>query len=209
MDKLTERLYSNTARVFWHGGGHAEWSRDESSYKCFYMTPSFEYAALYSKRDNQEFGVMLACSLKRPLNLFDPRVKADQDIIRAHFSKDSSKAVDSFIKRLATIDWVDIMSLEKRQKFLGLLVKLGYDGFINFEADSQNISLGIFKYEDVNVRRVYKGKEVKDFILKDPTLKQHYENERQLYLSEPDPFPEDYILLDSEDFEELNDRKSW
>lgn len=209
MKKLTERLYNNTTRVFWHGGGHEGWDREKSSYKCFYMTPSFEYAAQYSKRDNYNFGVMLACSIARPLNLFDPRRKEDQDIIKAYFNKDSESAVNSFLRRLATLDWVDVMTLEKRQKFLGLLVKLGYDGFINTEADTQNISLGIFDYNNVKVHRAYRGHQVKDFILSDPILKQYYENERQLYLEDSDPYPDDYVLLDKDDFEELNLRKSW
>lgn len=156
--KFTEQIYSKTSKIYWHGSKYPEYNKDLAKFKYFFLTPDFEYAARYCiDKDTWYYGYMYACSFVKPLNIFNPRDSLDEFKFKKRYNISSSN-----YDKLKREHWLDLFGKNDRNDIIDNIKNLGYEGFFNFEYNQA--SIGIFDVNNIKINRVYKGKEVEEFI---------------------------------------------
>lgn len=134
---LTEQLYKNLNRPYYHGSSTG---RIESIYKrfnCFYITTKLIYAANYALSEDQNIGKVYEFGLKENLNIFNAKSKQDIFKLKLFIRKNRPDwKNDWYWKGLESEDWSYIFSnTEKisREDFIQCIQEIGYDGYFNFE----------------------------------------------------------------------------
>ena len=157
---FNEQYYRNTQKIYWHGSKYPTYNKDLARFKYFFITPDFEYAARYAlDRVNLKIKYMYACTLKKPLNIFNPRSANDEYKFRKRFNPTNEE-----FETLKGEAWLDILGLEDRERIVDAIRLLGYDGFFNFEYNKEGASLGIFDPDNIHISKVYEGQEILDFV---------------------------------------------
>lgn len=72
---LTEQLYKNLNRNYFHGAKTGKLEKADSLYDYFYLTNSFVYAALYACSEDPLIGKVYRFTLKEGLNIFNAHSK--------------------------------------------------------------------------------------------------------------------------------------
>ncbi len=144
-DKLKESVIEKLP-VLYHGCRYSEAHRDYAHYNCFYVTPSFAYAALYSCDENLEHGCVYEMYPKRPLNIFDASNGKELIQLKSYLERQDKDAGIDW-KKLATGDWLEACGGDESIRdytIIETLQNLGYDGYINreFEMNSESFADG-------------------------------------------------------------------
>ena len=129
---LAEQKYTNLNRVYYHGFNPK--STKKLSCGEFYLTTSFPYAAEYAG----PIGTVAEFFLKKESNIFNALAKKDFELLKS-FCENSAKQYLNVLSRLKKNDWFKLFDrdVEKRQGLLEIIEQLGFDGYFNFEIDSE------------------------------------------------------------------------
>ena len=158
--RFEEHSYHKKNKIYWHGSLYPYYNEDLAKFKYFFITPDFEYAARYAvDRYRLEFKYMYRCTLRKPLNIFNPRNSCDEFLFKKRFNP--SREEFNLLKEEM---WLGLLGLEERERIVDAIQLLGYDGFFNFEHNKQGASLGIFDAGNVSIDKIYEGQEISDFI---------------------------------------------
>ncbi len=195
---LDEQVYCKSNKIYWHGSLYSKYNKDLAKFKYYFITPDFEYAARYAlDRVNVALKYMYACTLKRPLNIFNPRSITDELKFRKRYNPTNEE-----FEILKNEPWLEVYgSIKDRERIVDSIQLLGYDGFFNYEYNKEGASIGLFDPEDVKILRVYEGQEILDFVnthedLCRRRIRQREDLKRSCYKIMPS-------LLSKDDFKEL------
>lgn len=140
---LSEQNYTNLNRIYYHGVRFNSLALYRARFNSLYITPSFNYAAVYSYKNDLTHGRVFSYKLKQSLNIFNARSKKDIENLKKHFKSNyitlgdrKYKLSEDFVlDYLASRDWILVFdkNISLRDRFVEILKDVGYDGFFNFE----------------------------------------------------------------------------
>lgn len=145
--KLTEQLYKNLYRPYYHGTPYNTLDYSKSRYNAIYLTNSFVYAAMYSYKGDNEHGCVFEYRLQEGINIFNAYSKEDIKKLKLEIYKalkdKTSKFYnifqgyvfdDNFYTKLCKYDWSYLLGGDKnRDYFIEIIKKAGFEGYFNFE----------------------------------------------------------------------------
>ena len=127
-----EQRYKNKSRIYYHGESPG------STYKLscgeFYLTTYFPYAASYAKLN----GTVTEYHLSKTCNIFNGLSNQDFQLLKNYCEKYARRFLN-VLSRLKKRDWFKLFDqdINKRQELLTIIEDLGFDGYFNFEIDSE------------------------------------------------------------------------
>lgn len=139
---LSSKLY--------HGSRNGELTPNEDhKYNCFYITPNFAYAAMYSEDENSEHGCVFQVEPREQLQIFDASNEQDFQRLKTYVETNFSDNPDYNIKLINWNivkhgDWSTACNRNdyfRDDVLLESVKNLGYDGYINIEWDEDIPSL--------------------------------------------------------------------
>lgn len=190
--KITEQLYKNLNRPYYHGTTYDTLDYSKSRYNAIYLTNSFAYATIHAAREGNEHGKVFEYRLTEGMNIFNSYSKSDVnklklEIFRALKNKESLfyniyhdyTFDNSFFEKLCNQDWSNFLRGDKnRDCFVKVIIQAGFDGYFNFEWQNEYReeneiefgfevdnapSLGIFNISKMKVVREINYKEFFEF----------------------------------------------
>lgn len=154
---LVEQRYSNTNRLLYHGsnakfdGNHPNINLDTF---CFWVTTSKNYAMHYSKTKGVGNKFLYIYTLKKDVNIFNPRSKTDYSFFMKSFNFPDNVDKFLFMDKLTNVDWLKFNNFMikssrgknvwidiKRQDIINFLIGSNFDGFFNKEKTSDGHSV--------------------------------------------------------------------
>lgn len=126
---LTEQELKKYKRPYFQGR-EKNYNRDKAYFKNRdFLTTNFIYAAFYAKKD----GVITEYDLKENINIFNARCKTDFNKL-INYNKVNLQVPEETLYKLKNEDWCYVLlGSNFREIFIEAVIKLGYDGFFNFE----------------------------------------------------------------------------
>ena len=164
---LKEQMYTNTNKVYYHGGPdkiNDKYLRSKGR-DLIYLSNSEEYAIQYALKNNPTDGVITGylyeIKLTEPLNIFNAKCRTDSkklyDYIMNLFNNDEDFSDDKknfeynlgyLLTQLEDKDWVDVVFGTEftRHELFNYIKDMGYDGFFNFEKhrEGEGPAIGLF-----------------------------------------------------------------
>lgn len=128
---LNEQTYNNLNRIYYVGRMKG-YDRNKALHgNYFYLTTDLKYAILYSKFD----GYVEKYRLKKGINIFNANSAKDYYTLRkALLESPELNTFTKYLDDLKTEDWTVILNgYKNRDKIFDLLIRLGYDGYFNYE----------------------------------------------------------------------------
>lgn len=134
---LDEQFYKNLNRRYFHGARTGKFDEKDKFYlNCFYLTPSFLYAAAYACSEDYNVGKVFEYQFKKPLNIFNIHCKTDILKLRVYLKTHADVKVNPgwCRKDLENEDWCYIFQGPfEKEAFIECIRECNYDGFFNFE----------------------------------------------------------------------------
>lgn len=136
---LQEQKYKNLYRPYYHGSPYGKATQNRAYLGHFFVTTHFPYAAWYSLADKQDlsykdFGIVREYRLRGTANIFNAKCRADEFAYRKYCIANGLERDLAVFDRLKHEDWSHVAGGDnKRKSFIGIVKKLGYDGFFNYE----------------------------------------------------------------------------
>lgn len=164
---LTEQMYKNLYRPYYHGQRYKDRDKTKALFSCYYLSTDPYYAYQYAGHD----GHIKVHYLKKGLDICNLKSKTDKRRVEAFCRKVGITDVLALLDKLSKEDWLDcFQSAEVRDSFVDALQSLGYDGFFNNEASDEINgvlpkskgrlgfpSIGIFDESSILTEKTLKG----------------------------------------------------
>lgn len=128
---ITEQLYKNLYRPYYHGSRNGELKQG-----CIlYLTNTFSYAAMYACEEDCLIGKVFEFSLKDSLNIFNAKSQKDVQRFRLYVKKNNLQlSKEWYWKGMQNEDWSFLFrDTNLKNVCIDVMRKLNYDGFFNFE----------------------------------------------------------------------------
>lgn len=131
---LTEQMYKNLYRPYYHGQRYEDRDKTKDLFGCYYLSTDPYYAYQYSGPN----GYIKVYYLKKGLNICNLKSKTDKKRVEAFCRKIGIINTSAFLNNLSKEDWLDcFQSVEARDSFVDALQSLDYDGFFNNEVSDE------------------------------------------------------------------------
>lgn len=128
---ITEQLYKNLYRPYYHGSRSGELKQG----RILYLTNTFSYAAMYACEEECLIGKVFEFRLKDSLNIFNAKSQKDIQQFRLYVKKNNLQlSKDWYWKGMQSEDWSFLFrDTNLKNVCIDVVRKLNYDGFFNFE----------------------------------------------------------------------------
>ena len=131
---LTEQMYKNLYRPYYHGQLYKDRDKTKALFKCYFLSTDPYYAYQYAGRE----GFIKVHYLKKGLNICNLKSKTDKRKVETFCRKLGITNILPLLNDLSKEDWLDCFSsTELRDSFVDILQSIGYDGFFNNEASDE------------------------------------------------------------------------
>lgn len=175
---LTEQLYKNLNRRYFHGSKTGELEKIGNTYDFLFLTTDFVYSAFYACQVDALEGRVFEFRLKESLNIFNSKSQQDVLKIRTYIRKNKPEMDKNWYwEGLQGEDWTFLFEdTNYRRKTIEAIFNCGFDGFFDYEwsedfkkSKSRNTEKGEFleKSPSVAIFNVEKIKKVAEYKYED------------------------------------------
>lgn len=144
--KLIEQKYKNLNRRYFRGH-RDDWSEKNAVFNEMYYTTSLEYAFFYAIKHKN--GTITEYRLNKDADIFNLKSKKDYFTLLKYIKENDNdlRIAERGLDALKKEDWLFFFrDYDRRNELLGIIKSLGYDGYFNYEFDTEYVE-DAFEYD--------------------------------------------------------------
>lgn len=144
--KLIEQKYKNLNRRYFRGH-RDDWSEKNAVFNEMYYTTSLEYAFFYAIKHKN--GTITEYRLNKDADIFNLKSKKDYFTLLKYIKENDNdlQIAERGLDALKKEDWLFFFrDYDRRNELLGIIKSLGYDGYFNYEFDTEYVE-DAFEYD--------------------------------------------------------------